>query len=329
MAPTSRRHRQRHRRPPTRRPAPWRRTRAYRLARTCLLTVSLVVGGVWWNQADEEPAPTPAPASGPRAEAGAGEAPQGEREGGGSGGGPGTAAPDTERRTAPAKPSAPVREERIPAAPERPSPGPPRRSPGPPERTAVPARPDRPAGSATPASPARPRATPSPTTPLRPLPRSRATRLLVPYIGVDAPVMNLRLDQEGRLTAPPEDKADLVGWYEGGPSPGEQGTAVVVGHLDTMSGPAVFAGLGELKRGSRVEFRRADGRTAVYDVDAVKSYEKDDFPNDEVYGSRGRPELRLITCGGTYRPRTGYSGNVVVFAHLTEVREPGRGARTP
>ncbi|MFD0314003.1 class F sortase [Streptomyces flavalbus] len=148
----------------------------------------------------------------------------------------------------------------------------------------------------------------------------------MPYIGVDAPVMGLRLDRKGRLTAPPDDEPELVGWYEAGPSPGERGTAVVVGHLDTRSGPAVFAGLDELRRGNRVEFRRADGRTAVYTVDAVKSYEKEGFPNDEVYGARGRPELRLITCGGSYRPRTGYSGNVVVFAHLTDVREPRAGA---
>lgn len=96
---------------------------------------------------------------------------------------------------------------------------------------------------------------------------------------------------------------------------------MAVGHLDTDSGPAVFAGLTELRRGRLVEIRRADGRTAVYAVDAVKSYEKDRFPNDEVYGARGRPELRLITCGGDYDRRTGYSGNVVVFAHLVKIRE--------
>ncbi|KOG24842.1 peptidase C60, partial [Streptomyces viridochromogenes] len=156
----------------------------------------------------------------------------------------------------------------------------------------------------------------------RPLPRSRATRLVIPYVGVDAPLVDLRLDSERRLPAPPEDEPDIAGWYADGPSPGEQGTAVAVGHLDTNTGPAVFGGLGELKRGKRIEIRRADGRTAVYSVDAIKSYEKDKFPNREVYGARKRPELRLITCGGSYDRRTGYSGNVVVFAHLTATREP-------
>jgi sortase (surface protein transpeptidase) len=136
--------------------------------------------------------------------------------------------------------------------------------------------------------------------------------------------MPLRLDRGRRMSAPPDDDPKRVGWYADGPSPGEQGTAVAVGHLDTMTGPAVFAGLGELKPDRLIEVRRADGRTAVYSVDAVKTYEKAHFPDREVYGARGRPELRLITCGGSYDRKTGYAGNTVVFAHLTAVRERAR-----
>ncbi|MFH9894247.1 class F sortase [Streptomyces luteogriseus] len=245
-----------------------------------------------------------------------------------------------------------------PGAPAAPRTGPPRRpaSPAPPARTPGPATDGtrtegpRPGGAVTSAprtpaprtpdpakSPPRPRPTataprpaPEPAAPavrkprppagLRPLPRSRATRLLIPYLRLDAPVMDLGLDRDRRLTAPPDDDPKLVGWYRHGASPGEQGTAVAVGHLDTDSGPAVFAGLPELKRGRIVKARRADGRIAVYTVDKVKSYEKAHFPSQEVYGARGRPELRLITCGGSYDRRKGYSGNVVVFAHLTGVR---------
>ncbi|MFJ4540333.1 class F sortase [Streptomyces tibetensis] len=161
---------------------------------------------------------------------------------------------------------------------------------------------------------------PRPPAGLRPLPRSRATRLLIPYLDLDAPVMDLGLDRDRRLTAPPDDDPKLVGWYRHGASPGEQGTAVAVGHLDTDSGPAVFAGLTELKRGRIIKARRADGRIAVYTVDRIKSYDKAHFPSQEVYGVRGRPELRLITCGGNYDRRKGYSGNLVVFAHLTGIR---------
>ncbi|WUU18710.1 class F sortase [Streptomyces sp. NBC_00663] len=172
----------------------------------------------------------------------------------------------------------------------------------------------RPGGNSA-ARPARP---PAPT--LRPLPPSRATRIAIPYLDVDAPVTDLRLDRHRRLEAPPGDDPNLVGWYKDGPAPGAQGTAVAVGHLDTDTGGAVFAGLSELKPGRLIEVRRADGRTAVYTVDAVREYEKAHFPDRQVYGSRGRPELRLITCGGNYDRRTGYSGNLVVFAHLTATR---------
>ncbi|WP_159057084.1 class F sortase, partial [Streptomyces scabiei] len=145
------------------------------------------------------------------------------------------------------------------------------------------------------------------------------------YLGIEAPVTGLRLDSRRRLPAPPDDKPTLVGWYTQGPAPGGPGTAVVVGHRDTRTGPAVFAALDMIRPGRIVEVLRADGRTAVYTVDAVRTYEKSRFPDKKVYGHRGRPELRLITCGGTYDRRKGYARNVVVFAHLTATREPPRG----
>ncbi|MET7606801.1 class F sortase [Streptomyces avermitilis] len=166
------------------------------------------------------------------------------------------------------------------------------------------------------------RSTPAPTTPPpTPLPRSRATVLRIPHLGIDAPVIGLRLDRDRQLATPPVDKPKLVGWYEGGPAPGEKGTAVVVGHRDTRTGPAVFAALGQLPPGRLVEARRADGRIAVYTVDRVQTYEKAHFPDKEVYGTRKRPELRLITCGGAYDHKKGYASNIVVFAHLTATRK--------
>ncbi|GGN90231.1 hypothetical protein GCM10011579_086000 [Streptomyces albiflavescens] len=185
---------------------------------------------------------------------------------------------------------------------------------------------DRPGGDARGAKPRRlaPTRQARPAPPPTPLPRSPATSLRIPYFSLEAPVVRLRLDGERRLTAPPVDDPKLVGWYEGGPTPGEAGTAVAVGHRDTRTGPAVFVALGRLRPGRLVEVRRADGRTAVYTVDAVKTYEKAHFPNKEVYGDRGRPELRLITCGGVYDRKKGYAGNIVVFAHLTETRRRAR-----
>ncbi|MFF7371511.1 class F sortase [Streptomyces tricolor] len=160
----------------------------------------------------------------------------------------------------------------------------------------------------------------TPTPPPRPLPRSRPTSLRVPSLGVDAPIIPLRLDRNRELETPPVDSPKLVGWYEGGPTPGEAGTAIAVGHRDTRTGPAVFAGLAHVERGRTVEVRRADGRTAVYSVDRVKVFDKAGFPDKEVYGPTGRPELRVITCGGLFSRRTGYTSNVVVFAHLTATK---------
>ncbi|MET9455793.1 class F sortase [Streptomyces canus] len=171
-----------------------------------------------------------------------------------------------------------------------------------------------------PAPSARP--TPTRTLVLRPLPRSRPTSFRIPSLGIDAPITGLGLIKGRELATPPVDKPKLVGWYQGGPTPGETGTAIAVGHRDTRSGPAVFAALAQVKPGKVIEARRADGRTAVYTVDRVKVFDKEGFPDKEVYGPARRPELRVITCGGLFKWRTGYTSNVVVFAHLTGTREP-------
>ncbi|MER5518313.1 class F sortase [Streptomyces sp. NPDC048254] len=159
------------------------------------------------------------------------------------------------------------------------------------------------------------RARPGP--PPRPLPRSRPTSMRIPFLGVDAPVIGVRLDRARQLETPPVDDPKLIGWFQGGATPGESGLAVAVGHRDTRTGPAVFAALAQVKPGKRIEAGRADGRTAVYTVDRVKVYDKAGFPSEEVYGRTRRPELRVITCGGLFSRKTGYTSNVVVFAHLT------------
>nr|WP_240955311.1 class F sortase [Streptomyces thermoviolaceus] len=156
--------------------------------------------------------------------------------------------------------------------------------------------------------------------PPEPLPRSRATHLRIPSLGIDAPVVAVGLDENRQLQTPPVDRPKVVGWYDRGPSPGEAGTAIAVGHRDTATGAAVFAALGQVKPGRHIEVRRADGRTAVYTVDRVKVFDKTRFPDQEVYGRARRPELHLITCGGLYTRRTGYSSNIVVFSHLTSTK---------
>lgn len=153
-----------------------------------------------------------------------------------------------------------------------------------------------------------------------PLPPSAPVELAVPAIVIEAPVTRLGLDRKNRLDAPPMNRPKEVGWYRDGPAPGEKGTALIVGHRDTRTGPAIFLNLNALHRGDTVNVRRADRRTAVFTVDAVKTYKKEDFPDDKVYGPTGRPELRLLTCGGRFDKKNGYSANVVVFAHLTGLK---------
>jgi hypothetical protein len=152
------------------------------------------------------------------------------------------------------------------------------------------------------------------------LPPSPPDRIRIPAIRVDAPLMGLGLTASGSLDVPPAGRKNLAGWYESGTTPGETGTAIVAGHVDNADGPAVFYGLGALKRGSTVEVDRRDGSVAVFVVDSVEVYSAEDFPDRKVYGAAARPELRVITCGGGYSRATGYRGNVVVFAHLTGSR---------
>ncbi|MEU2250645.1 class F sortase [Streptomyces sp. NPDC019224] len=153
-----------------------------------------------------------------------------------------------------------------------------------------------------------------------PLSPSRPVKVAVPAIFVEAPVTGLGLDEKRHLGAPPMSRPREVGWYRDGPSPGEMGTSLIVGHRDTATGPAVFLNLNALRRGDTVKVTRADRQTAVFTVDAVETYTKDEFPDDKVYGGTGRPELRLMTCGGRFDKKDGYSANVVVFAHLTSLK---------
>ncbi|MFD7406427.1 class F sortase [Streptomyces sp. NPDC059866] len=153
-----------------------------------------------------------------------------------------------------------------------------------------------------------------------PLPYSVPDRVRIPAIQVNAPMMPVGLDSAGWVDAPPPANANLAGWFTGAVSPGEKGTAVIVGHVDNHQGPAVFYGLGSLKRGNRVEVSRQDRRTAVFEIYSIEVFEKNNFPGDRVYSSKGTPELRVITCGGGFSEQNGYDGNVVVFARMVEVR---------
>ncbi|MEU2752328.1 class F sortase [Streptomyces collinus] len=182
-----------------------------------------------------------------------------------------------------------------------------------------------PAVAASPAVPEVPATPPTSAAPQRSaaagagphLPRSRPVRLLIPKISVDAPFTDLAIGSSGQLEPPPSHDTNLVGWYAKGHTPGEAGTAIIAGHVDTATSPAVFAGLSALKKGDRFQVARADGGKATFVVYATESFEKDAFPSDRVYGDTPDAQVRLITCAGAYdRQARDYTENLVVFARL-------------
>jgi len=150
------------------------------------------------------------------------------------------------------------------------------------------------------------------------LPRSVPVELAVPRIGLRTSLAEVGLTPSGSIDVPEAAPGVPAVWYRNLASPGEAGPAVIVGHVDTArDGPAVFYRLGELRPGDTITVRRADGAAPRFVVRAVVRYPKDAFPSAVVYGATAGPELRLITCGGSFdRARGSYRDNVVVFAAL-------------
>ena len=150
------------------------------------------------------------------------------------------------------------------------------------------------------------------------VPRSVPLRLSIPAINVSTQLVRLGLNSDGTLQVPTD--FSVAGWYALGPSPGERGASVIVGHVDSKQGPAVFYRLGELAPGSIVRIALADQAEVVFRVYAVREYAKTAFPTSLVYGATPAPELRLVTCGGPFDAHTGhYLDNVVVFARYVGV----------
>lgn len=140
-------------------------------------------------------------------------------------------------------------------------------------------------------------------------------RLRIPSLALDAPVGPVGQTPDGTVEVP--SRWEDVGWYDGGARPGEDGPAVLLGHVDSKAGPAVFARLPQVAAGAVVEVVGADGRVTQFRVDRVEAYPKTRFPTDAVYLPALRPELRLVTCGGAFDRQTGhYVDNIVAYASL-------------
>jgi sortase (surface protein transpeptidase) len=148
-----------------------------------------------------------------------------------------------------------------------------------------------------------------------PAPRVVPAWLAIPAIGVSAPVAPEGLDAAGALMLPPLSAGNLAGWYSGGPAPGQDGPAVIAGHVDSAAaGPLVFWRLRDLRPGDRIEVFPGP---LVFTVTSIVQVPKGAFPTRAVYGPTPGPALRLVTCGGPFDTATGhYTDNVIAFAVL-------------
>jgi hypothetical protein len=144
---------------------------------------------------------------------------------------------------------------------------------------------------------------------------SAPVQLVIPELGLSVALGTLGLNPDGTVQVP--STADQAGWFRLGPFPGEVGSAVILGHVDSYKGPGVFFRLRSLVPGDQVDVALATGVVAEFSVTSVTTYPKAAFPAQAVYASHGISALQLVTCGGVFDHQTGsYLSNVVVYSTL-------------
>lgn len=170
------------------------------------------------------------------------------------------------------------------------------------------------AGCAAPST-ARPAPPPSSTTQSAAI--APPASISIPRIDASSTLVELGLNADQTVQVPPVDTPRQAGWFTGAPKPGEPGPAVILGHVNGGGQSGIFARLRELTAGDEILVRRTDNSTARFTVDRVAQVPKNHFPTDEVYGNTEGPELRLITCGGSFdRNAHSYRDNIIVYAVL-------------
>lgn len=160
-------------------------------------------------------------------------------------------------------------------------------------------------------------ATSAPPTRSPAAPKAAPQRLEIPAMRLDERVIDLGIADDGTLEVPED--PDRVGWFTGGGRPGGPGPTVFAGHVDSTTGPAVFARLTELRTGDEIAVTAADGVRRVYRVSRTEDVPKDRFPTEQVFGSTPDDQLRLITCTGVWdRQVRSHLENRIV--HATAIR---------
>ena len=148
------------------------------------------------------------------------------------------------------------------------------------------------------------------------MPQSEPVGIRIPSVDIEAEFEEpLGLQSDGEIEVP--DSFKTVGWYKYGPTPGELGPSVVLGHVDSKAGAEVFYNLRNMEVGDEIFIEREDGTVAVFEVTELEQHPQDDFPTEEVYGDLNYPGLRLITCSGVYdQGEARYTHNLIVYAKL-------------
>lgn len=141
------------------------------------------------------------------------------------------------------------------------------------------------------------------------------SQIEVPSIGVKANIEPTGILDNGEMGVPED--VDQVGWFEPGFKAGAKGNAVLAGHVDSLTGPAVFYELTDVKVGETVVLTDADGRKMVFEVKNLTSYETDEAPIEEIFGSSDKRMINLITCTGDFNRDIGsHEERLVVTAEL-------------
>lgn len=145
----------------------------------------------------------------------------------------------------------------------------------------------------------------------------RPVQIAIPKIGVDTRVEWVGLDQDGNMDVP--SGYDTTAWFEHGTRPGMTGNAVIAGHLDSQSGPAVFYSLNSLAPGDEVVVTTQAGEVLTFRVDRVEAFQTDSAPLYEIFGPSSDKRLNLITCEGDFNPtERAYDKRLVVYTSLVE-----------
>jgi LPXTG-site transpeptidase (sortase) family protein len=147
--------------------------------------------------------------------------------------------------------------------------------------------------------------------------RPHPVKIDIDSLGIHAPIVGVGLDQGYQVAIPPFDKPKETAWYQNSAVPGETGSAMITGHVDTNAGPAVFKNLSRIKPGDTLKVTLSNGAQVGFQVSETATYPKADFPAERVYGQSSFPALNLVTCAGAYDRAAGtYQDNFVAYSKM-------------